>query len=129
MSIPGHLMATPKKNIIIHLMGVNSVKVGLTDVIELKDNNLAHLLPIKENKYYDFIEDNQISGSGEYYYYWSTARASVKVRRGTWYFEVIIKSKGSCRIGWCTDKYASTEGLGCDEHSWAFDGYTQKKIS
>jgi len=101
--------------------------IGLSDVIELKDNKPAHLLPIKENKYYDFIEDNQISGSGEYYYYWSTARASVKVRRGTWYFEVIIKSKGSCRIGWCTDKYTSTEGLGCDEHSWAFDGYSQKK--
>jgi len=101
--------------------------VGLAEVIELKDYKPAHLVPIKENKYYDFIEDNQVSGSGEYYYYWSTAKGSVKVHKGTWYFEVIIKTKGSCRIGWCTDKFASTDGLGCDEHSWAWDGYSQKK--
>eukprot|EP01125_Pyxidicula_operculata_P000075 TRINITY_DN1010_c0_g1_i1.p1 TRINITY_DN1010_c0_g1~~TRINITY_DN1010_c0_g1_i1.p1 ORF type:complete len:369 (-),score=99.42 TRINITY_DN1010_c0_g1_i1:111-1217(-) len=77
-----------------------------------------------------------ISGDGRefstnaYYYHYSTARADVSVLKGRWYYEVTMKSVGSARIGWCTDKYkpeSEYNGIGADDNSWGFDGYSHKK--
>jgi len=81
---------------------------------------------------------NEISFS-DYYYYWGSTRASVKIGRGgekslstgTWYYEVTITGKGNLRIGWCIPTFNpglnNDTKLGDGSDSWAIDGTKQKK--
>eukprot|EP01125_Pyxidicula_operculata_P021783 TRINITY_DN8635_c0_g1_i1.p1 TRINITY_DN8635_c0_g1~~TRINITY_DN8635_c0_g1_i1.p1 ORF type:complete len:397 (+),score=80.67 TRINITY_DN8635_c0_g1_i1:15-1205(+) len=71
----------------------------------------------------------ELSTSG-YYYCWGTARGTVTVSKGCFYYEVTIKSRNSCRIGWCTERFTPENdyaALGADENSWGVDGAQQKK--
>lgn len=58
-------------------------------------------------------------------YNWGTARATVKVNRGRWYYEVKIGQSGQARIGWATYNYAPEnryDGVGSDSDSYGWDG-------
>lgn len=58
-------------------------------------------------------------------YNFGSARASVKVAQGRWYYEVKIVSSGSARIGWATEDYkpeSRYDGVGSDSDSWGWDG-------
>jgi len=58
----------------------------------------------------------------------STIVGSVVVHKGKWYYETTIKSAGSIRVGWCSKSYiGTTQPIGTNEHSWAFDGTHSKK--
>ena len=56
----------------------------------------------------------------------SSVRGNAKVKRGRWYYEVLLRSDAMVQIGWCSDAFvpdaARNKGVGDDEGSWAFDG-------
>jgi hypothetical protein len=61
--------------------------------------------------------------------YFHTVRASVRLRRGRWYYEVALSTAGLFQIGFASE--ASTPnpdpdvglGVGDDAHSYAYDGF------
>lgn len=70
-------------------------------------------------------------------YNWGTAKATVKVHKGRWYYEVKMTSSGQARIGWATENYApasTSDGVGSDADSFGWDGsrrtvhHDEKKI-
>jgi hypothetical protein len=81
---------------------------------------------------------NEVSFS-DYYYYWGSVRASVKIGRGgekslstgTWYYEVVLTGKGNVRVGWCIPTFnpgSNNEAkVGDGSDSWGVDGTKQKK--
>jgi len=74
------------------------------------------------------INNSEVNHTG---YNFGTVRGTVKVYAGRWYFEVKLKTGGSARIGWCTDKFypeSRYSGLGADDCSWGFDGSRKTKI-
>jgi hypothetical protein len=87
------------------------------------------------------IAANSLSFSNDYYwyYYWGSARASVRVGRGgeaslssgCWYYEVTIKESGTCRIGWALPTFNPGDStdvkIGDGGDSWGVDGNNQKK--
>ena len=55
------------------------------------------------------------------------ATANLKLRKGQWYYEVEITKCGLAQIGFASSAYEGGDsekgdGVGDDEHSWAFDG-------
>ena len=56
----------------------------------------------------------------------ASVRGNAKVKRGKWYYEVLLRSDTLMQIGWCSDGFAPdaarNKGVGDDESSWAFDG-------
>jgi len=58
-------------------------------------------------------------------YNFGTARATVKLCQGRWFYEVKIVSSGQARIGWSTEDYkpeSRYDGCGSDGDSWGWDG-------
>jgi hypothetical protein len=58
-------------------------------------------------------------------YNFGSARATVRVAQGRWYYEVKIVNSGSARIGWATEDYkpeSRYDGVGSDSDSWGWDG-------
>lgn len=51
------------------------------------------------------------------------AEKTYAVSSGKWYFEFEILTFGPMRVGWARADCAPGSMLGCDENSWAFDGY------
>lgn len=51
------------------------------------------------------------------------AEKNYAVSSGKWYFEFEILTAGPMRVGWAHADCAPGQMLGCDENSWAFDGY------
>eukprot|EP01012_Entosiphon_sulcatum_P008571 TRINITY_DN14699_c0_g1_i1.p1 TRINITY_DN14699_c0_g1~~TRINITY_DN14699_c0_g1_i1.p1 ORF type:complete len:4388 (+),score=508.78 TRINITY_DN14699_c0_g1_i1:36-13199(+) len=68
------------------------------------------------------IEDLEVVAASGF----AVVRANAKVKRGKWYFEVLVRSDAVMQIGWCTDSFSPdssrNKGLGEDENSWAYDG-------
>ncbi|ORX49891.1 SPRY-domain-containing protein [Hesseltinella vesiculosa] len=56
-----------------------------------------------------------------------SARATVCVKQGKWYYEVLLVTEGIMQIGWCTSRcrFIPEEGYGVgdDQHGFAFDTY------
>ena len=55
------------------------------------------------------------------------ATSNLKLRKGQWYYEVEITKNGLAQIGFASSAYEGGDsekgdGVGDDEHSWAFDG-------
>jgi len=81
--------------------------------------------PVLEN----WTNDSQVNIKGSTFsvnsYNFGTARATVKVAQGRWYYEVKIITSGSARIGWATEDYkpeSRYDGVGSDADSWGWDG-------
>jgi len=55
------------------------------------------------------------------------------VDRGMWFFEATLLSEGLMQIGWADSNFVCDpirgQGVGDHAHSWAYDGYRQKKWS
>lgn len=57
------------------------------------------------------------------------AEKTYSVHSGRWYYEVEIFTLGHIQIGWADLNFrSSSESLGCDENSWAFDCHTGRKV-
>jgi hypothetical protein len=62
----------------------------------------------------------------------ATARGTVFVSAGRWYYDLTIKTSGQARIGWCSQNYAPESnhvGCGSDQDSWGWDGSQQKTFT
>ncbi|KAI8341037.1 hypothetical protein BC941DRAFT_415669 [Chlamydoabsidia padenii] len=59
--------------------------------------------------------------------YFESIRATACVKKGRWYYEVLLVTEGIMQIGWCTNKcrFVPEEGYGVgdDQHGFAFDTY------
>jgi len=110
------------------------------NIIEFDNKEYPHMVNWTAHDHIVVSGDmrNELSFS-DYYYYWGSARGSVKVGRGgekslstgSWYYEVTLKSKSNVRVGWCIPTYNpgnSTDAkLGEGSDSWGVDGTKQKK--
>eukprot|EP00483_Globobulimina_turgida_P001569 UN01571 len=62
-----------------------------------------------------------------------TARANFNILSGKYYYEMHLNSEGLMQIGFADNRFsinpdsATGQGVGDDRHSWAFDGYREKK--
>ena len=63
----------------------------------------------------------------------SVAASGLALKHGSWYYEVSLLTAGLMQIGWATPKFTGScndgEGVGDDEHSFAYDGFRQLKWS
>jgi hypothetical protein len=110
------------------------------NIITVDEDKHPHLVNWTKNKHV-VINNNALSFSNDYYwyYYWGSARGSVRVGRGgeaslssgCWYYEVTIKESGTCRIGWALPTFNPGEStevkIGDGGDSWGVDGHSQKK--
>ncbi|KAI8089995.1 concanavalin A-like lectin/glucanase domain-containing protein, partial [Halteromyces radiatus] len=59
--------------------------------------------------------------------HFESIRATVGVKKGRWYYEVLLVTEGIMQIGWCTKRcrFVAEEGYGVgdDQHGFAFDTY------
>lgn len=56
-------------------------------------------------------------------FFYFRAEKNYAVNFGKWYFEFEILTAGPMRVGWAHADMSPGTMLGCDESSWAFDGY------
>ncbi|XP_025830516.1 ryanodine receptor [Agrilus planipennis] len=56
------------------------------------------------------------------------AEKNYAVSSGKWYFEFEILTAGPMRVGWAKADCAPGNMLGSDENTWAFDGYSMRKV-
>ncbi|XP_069162577.1 ryanodine receptor-like [Procambarus clarkii] len=49
------------------------------------------------------------------------------VTSGKWYFEMEVLTSGPMRVGWIETSSPPGTELGCDDKSWAFDGFREEK--
>ena len=73
-------------------------------------------------------EQGQVEGYGSF----STAVVDgCQLGQGKWYYEVAVLTAGLVQIGWADHSFQlscdSTDGVGDDEHSYAYDGSRQMK--
>ena len=56
---------------------------------------------------------------------------SMLLTEGAWYYEVVLLTDGLMQIGWADEAFQcdplSGQGVGDNEHSWAYDGFRSKK--
>jgi len=58
----------------------------------------------------------------------ASAKCSVSVKAGRWYYEVRLLSGGNMRIGWATERFKGRgEPLGADNEGWGWDGCQGRK--
>uniref|UniRef100_A0A0A9WDJ1 Ryanodine receptor 44F n=2 Tax=Lygus hesperus TaxID=30085 RepID=A0A0A9WDJ1_LYGHE len=57
------------------------------------------------------------------------AEKTYAVTSGKWYFEFEILTAGPMRVGWAAADCPPGHQLGADDHSWAFDGYNEEKVT
>ncbi|XP_070577063.1 ryanodine receptor 2-like isoform X7 [Ptychodera flava] len=55
------------------------------------------------------------------------AEKSYAVSAGKWYFEMECVTAGFMRVGWASPSCLANNDLGCDGHSYAFDGFLSRK--
>ncbi|CAO3595774.1 unnamed protein product [Absidia cylindrospora] len=59
--------------------------------------------------------------------YFESIRATACVKKGRWYYEVLLVTEGIMQIGWCTNRCRFVPedgyGVGDDQHGFAFDTY------
>jgi hypothetical protein len=117
-----------------------NIPIDRENIIEYENKEYPHMVNWTGHKSIQITGTllNEISFS-DYYYYWGSTRASVKIGRGgekslstgTWYYEVTITGKGNLRVGWCIPTFNPGHNndtkLGDGSDSWGIDGTKQKK--
>jgi len=86
-----------------------------------------HLENWKNDTYLKLEADKMSFSTSQWNF--ATARATVCVTQGRWYYELSIKTSGQARIGWASQNYAPESnyvGCGSDQDSWGWDGSQQK---
>jgi len=116
------------------------VPIERENIIEFMDKEYPHLVNWTNHAHIQVSGDKRNElGFTDYYYYWGSARASVKVGRGgekslstgTWYYEVTLNTRSNIRIGWCIPTFnpgnTNDAKAGDGSDSWGVDGTKQKK--
>jgi hypothetical protein len=117
-----------------------NVPIERENIIEFEGKDYPHMINWTGHKSIQITGNmlNEVSFS-DYYYYWGSVRASVKVGRGgekslstgTWYYEVTITGKGNVRMGWCIPTFnpgaSNDTKVGDGSDSWGVDGTKLKK--
>ena len=76
----------------------------------------------------DFAGDGIVHGVSEFA---SVCVLGVSLTRGKWYYEAELRTSGVMQVGWADQLFKGDsengDGVGDDEHSWAYDGCRQQK--
>ena len=76
----------------------------------------------------EFAGDGVVRGVSEFA---SVCALGVSLTCGKWYYEVELRSSGVMQVGWADQLFKGDsdngDGVGDDEHSWAYDGCRQQK--